>query len=212
MTVQVKICGITNVDDAREALLAGADLLGFVFFPRSSRYVTPAQARAIIAAARQVRSDWLAVGVFVDEPLETVHSMVAECGLDRAQLHGVESPAMVAALEAAGVRVIKAFRVREAESLAEVGNYPATALLLDAYVPGSAGGAGVTFDWELAQPARGTAPVLLAGGLTPENVAEAVAQVQPWGVDVSSGVESAPGRKDAAKLRAFVAAAKGIQI
>ena len=209
--VRVKICGITNVEDALAAAEAGADFLGFIFYPPSPRYVTPEQAGEIIAALRRLEGETgrqhptRAVGVFVDEELDRVRETIRECDLDYAQLHGEEPPEVVAAL---GQRVIKALRVRSAADVERLGAYRAAAYLLDAYHPTMQGGTGQAWDWELATAAKQYGPVILAGGLNPDNVAGAVRRVRPYGVDVSSGVESSPGRKDIAKVRRFVAAAK----
>jgi phosphoribosylanthranilate isomerase len=208
---QVKICGITSTEDALVAAEAGADLLGLVFYPPSPRYVTLDSARQIAAAVRRTASLVRLVGVFVDVEPSSIRNVMAGCGLDYAQLHGTESPEVVAALTVGGLRVIKAFRVRSTSSLSEIQNYGATAYLLDAYVRGQPGGTGHTFNWCLAQRAKAYGPVLLAGGLTSDNVAQAIAAVGPWGVDVSSGVEASPGRKDADKVRRFVAAVKSIE-
>jgi phosphoribosylanthranilate isomerase len=146
------------------------------------------------------------VGVFVDEDPEYVWQVATLCGLDYVQLHGQESPQLVAALRDRGLGVIKALRVRDASSLAGMERYQPDLFLLDTCVHGQMGGTGRTFDWTLAVRAKAHGPILLAGGLTPANVAEAVRTVRPWGVDVSSGVEARPGHKDPDKLRAFVKA------
>jgi len=211
--VRVKICGITHLEDALAAEEAGADFLGFVFHPPSPRYVSPERAGEIIAALR--RSEGGAsrdrpirtVGVFVDEELDRVWEALRTCNLDYAQLHGEEPPEYVAAL---GKRAIKALRVRSTADVESLRDYEAAAYLLDAYHPTMPGGTGKTWNWELAMGARQYGRIILAGGLTPGNVAEAVRRVRPYGVDVSSGVESAPGRKDIAKVQRFLAAAKGL--
>jgi phosphoribosylanthranilate isomerase len=204
----VKICGITNVKDALVALDAGADFLGFIFHPPSPRRVTPELAGQIAERVRRSSPTVCLVGVFVDQDPASVQRTVARCGLDYAQLHGAEPPEWTTALLNQGIKVIKAFRVRDGGSLDDIERHPATAFLLDAYVPGQAGGTGQTFDWNLARRAGLLGPIILAGGLTPENVAQAIHTVRPWGVDVSSGVEAAPGRKDPEKVRRFIAAAK----
>ncbi|MBK9139022.1 MAG: phosphoribosylanthranilate isomerase [Verrucomicrobia bacterium] len=205
MPTRVKICGITRTEDAIEAVAAGADALGFMFFEGSKRFVTPEVAAAI---CRQLPPFVAKVGVFVDAPPETMRHVAHTCGLDAVQLHGAENPALCASL--APLTVIKAFRVADEDSLAPLPDFPVAAWLLDSYVPGELGGTGARFNWQLAVRARAWGrPIILAGGLTPENVAEAVRQVKPYAVDVSSGVESAPGKKDASRLRAFIAAAKG---
>lgn len=205
--VRVKICGITNLDDALAAAEAGADLLGFVFYPPSPRYATMERADEIIAAVRRLGAAVGTVGVFVDEELGRVWEAIRRCDLDYAQLHGEEPPEYVAAL---GRRAIKALRVRSSADVERLAAYQAAAYLLDAYYPTKPGGTGQAWDWGLAMAAKEYGPVIVAGGLTPDNVAEVVRRVRPYGVDVSSGVESEPGRKDIAKVRRFVAAAKGL--
>ena len=204
MSVKVKICGITNADDAQAAVAAGADLLGFVFHEQSPRHVTVEQAAEI---ARTVPPFVLRVGLFVNAPTELVMEAMMRCGLQLLQFHGDETPEYCLQF---GAMSMKAFPMTDAESLRALTDYPTDAWLLDAFVPGQRGGTGHSFNWDLAVEAvKFGKPVFLAGGLTPENVADAVRKVQPCGVDVSSGVESAPGKKDHAKLRAFIEAAKG---
>jgi len=203
---QVKICGLTNLQDALIAVEAGADLLGFIFYPPSPRAVTPERARGIAEAVRNAGFPVRLVGVFVSESPETVHQTLSYCRLDCAQLHGAESPRTVAALMGEGIAVIKAFRVHDGVSPGEMARYRAMAYLLDAFVAGQPGGTGHTFDWQLAVRAARQFPILLAGGLTPDNVAQAVRTVRPWGVDVASGVEAAPGRKDPDQVRRFLVA------
>jgi phosphoribosylanthranilate isomerase len=209
MTV-VKICGITNLQDALLATELGADLLGFIFYPKSPRYMTYPQVQEIV---HQVRAQAPAsipgfVGVFVDQERETVAQMRDFCALDYAQLHGSESPRMVSALQEGGHRVIKAFRVRNKASLEGMVDYRPTAFLLDTFIQGKPGGTGHAFDWTLAARARASGRIILAGGLTPDNVAQAISVAGPWGVDVSSGVEAALGCKDPAKLRRFITAVR----
>jgi phosphoribosylanthranilate isomerase len=206
---RVKICGITDPDDGLVAVEAGADLLGFIFYPPSPRSVTPEQACRIIEQLRRVSSDFRSVGVFVDEEPKAVRRIAGRCGLDAVQLHGREPPEAVEALTEDGLDVFKAFRVRDGAFLADMERYHATAYLLDAYVANQHGGTGQTFDWQLAVAAKEHGPILLAGGLTPDNVAQAVRAVRPWGVDTASGVETSPGRKDHDKMRQFVAAVNG---
>jgi phosphoribosylanthranilate isomerase len=197
--VRIKICGITNLDDALMAAALGAHALGFIFHPKSPRKVAPEDARQII---RQLPPLVLSVGVFVDVPLAAVQEVAARVGLDWVQLHGTESPEYCRNL---GRRVIKGFRVQDAGSLAELGRYQGAvqAFLLDTYKKGQAGGTGEVFDWHLAREARQSGPIILAGGLTAANVAQAIVTAQPQAVDVASGVEAAPGRKDPEKLRDF---------
>lgn len=203
--VRVKICGITRLTDAQLAAALGAHALGFIFFPKSPRAVTPDQARHII---RLLPPFVLTVGVFVDEKAATVREIAQYAGLDWLQLHGNESPDYCRSL---GRRVIKAFRVAGPESLAQLTDYRdwAQAFLLDTYKPGVAGGTGETFDWHLARQAAKCGPIVLAGGLTPKNVAQAIAAAQPVAVDVASGVEAAPGKKDPGRLKAFFSAVQG---
>jgi phosphoribosylanthranilate isomerase len=199
---KVKICGITSLDDALMAVEAGADALGFVFFAKSPRYVTPDQAAEIIAGIPPFVQ---VVGLFVNESLEVVNATADRCGLDVVQLHGEESPEYCSQVCR---RVMKAFRVQNVQSLAPMANYRVAAFLLDAYSANSYGGTGERFDWDLAVIAKQHGPLVLAGGLTPDNVAAAVAQVRPYAVDVSSGVESSPGKKDPEKVRRFIDEAK----
>ena len=206
MNVKVKICGITSTADALAAVEAGADALGFMFYAPSPRCVSFASAAEIIGELPPLVAK---VGVFVNPTEEEVRRVIAECDIDTLQFHGEESPEFCRRF---GLKVIKAFRVRDAESLQPTKDFPKEAWLLDSYVAGQLGGTGARFNWDLAtDAARRHRSVLLAGGLTPENAAEAVRKVRPYGLDVSSGVESAPGKKDAAKVRAFIAAAKSVQ-
>ena len=203
MGVKVKICGITNLADAAAAAAAGADLLGFVFHEQSPRLVTVQTAREI---ARQLPPYITRVGVFVNAAEQLVTQAIGECGLNLVQFHGEETPEYCRRF---GVMSMKAFRVRDAETLSALPAYRTDAWLLDAHVPGQPGGTGATFNWDLAVEAvKLGRPIFLAGGLTPQNVAQAVSRVRPFGVDVSSGVEVGPGKKDPAKMQAFVAAAR----
>jgi phosphoribosylanthranilate isomerase len=205
MRLLVKICGITSEADARAALASGADALGLNFYAGSPRYVALPQAAAI---AKAIGTRALKVGLFVNASADEINAVDDTIGLDLIQLHGDESPEFCAPWPS---RVIKACRVHTAADVDCLARYAGVRMLLiDAAVTGAYGGTGVRADWHLARAAkRHGVPVLLAGGLTPENVAEAVRVVAPFGVDVASGVEFAPGRKDAAKMRAFVAAARG---
>lgn len=197
--VRIKICGITNLEDALLATELGANALGFIFYAKSPRSVEPEAAREII---RQLPPLVLSVGVFVDEETAVVRDLAARVGLDWVQLHGQESPEYCRSL---GRRVLKGFRIKDADSLQELTAYRGAvqAFLLDTYKQGQTGGTGEAFDWELAVRAKGSGPIVLAGGLTADNVAQAVATVRPQAVDVASGVEAAPGKKDPEKLRAF---------
>jgi len=203
MGLKIKICGITNPEDAAAAVEAGADALGFMFYEPSPRNVSFATAAKITQGLPPFIAK---VGVFVDAAETLVRQAILECGLDTLQFHGNETPEFCGQFS---LKTIKAFRIRDEESLAELKNYQTSAWLLDSFSPEKLGGTGAKFNWELARVAvKMGRPIILAGGLTPENVAEAVAQVRPYAVDVSSGVESERGRKDHAKLRAFVSAAR----
>ena len=205
--MKVKICGITNSDDAHAAIEAGADLLGFNFYAKSPRYIAPEKARKIIAEIRSEGRGPLLVGVFVNAPPEEVRSILKIAQLDLAQLHGDEP---VHVLERLNGRAFKALRPTseteaeiDAEWFAPYGpNAPV--LLIDAYRKDQYGGTGHTADWSIATKMAQQYPILLAGGLAPENVSEAIRQVRPWGVDVASGVEMSPGKKDVGKLKLFV--------
>ncbi len=203
MSVNVKICGVTSVSDSLTAAAEGADMIGLMFYERSPRHIPFSTATEI---ARKLPPHVVRVGVFVNPSTETVQRAIAECGVNLLQFHGDEPPEFCTQF---GVMSLKAFRVRDAESLAALPGYQTDAWLLDAFSPAALGGTGEKFNWELALEAKKLGrPIFLAGGLTPENVTEAVRRVQPFAVDVSSGVESAPGKKDPAKVRAFIAAAK----
>ncbi|MBU0699712.1 phosphoribosylanthranilate isomerase [bacterium] len=197
-TIAVKICGITNIEDALLAVEAGADALGFIFAKKSSRLVNEEIVKRII---KQIPPFVTTVGVFVNESLNVVQDIVEYCSLDIVQLHGNESPQYCSQL---GRRVIKAFRIQDAASLLELPKYHVCGYLLDTFVEGSDGGTGKRFDWNLATEAKKYGRIILAGGLNPENVAEAIVQIEPYGVDVSSGVECLPGKKDRAKMMEFV--------
>jgi phosphoribosylanthranilate isomerase len=206
MPVKVKICGITNLPDGMAAAEAGADALGFVFYDQSPRCISVEAAAGLI---RQLPPFVLKAGVFVNAPEDLVVRASRECGLNLLQFHGDESPEYCLQF---GLMSMKAFRIRDAASLQALLNYHTDAWLLDAYTPDKPGGTAETFNWDLALEARDWGrPIFLAGGLTAENVAEAVRRAQPYAVDVSSGVEGAPGRKDHAKVRAFIQAAKAAE-
>jgi phosphoribosylanthranilate isomerase len=198
----IKICGVTSADDAAMAAAAGAGAIGVNLWPGSKRFVGDAAAARRVLAA--VPAGVLKVGIFVDADAAAVERAVGELGLDRAQLHGDEAPAAFAHLPPA--RLIRALRVRDASSFAEAAAWRAGLFLYDAFVDGFGGG-GAVAPWALIAR-HATRPFLLAGGLTPGNVAAAIAAVRPDGVDVASGVERAPGRKDPAKVAAFIAAAR----
>ncbi len=228
--VGVKICGLTNLEDAQVAVEAGADLLGFIFYPKSPRYVTSETVAEIIKKIRDWRLEISSsqsisnlqslisnlpkfVGVFVDESPAGIATIIAQTGLDYAQLHGNETPAMLAQLQGHAFKALRPISAeaafRAAAQFAPLGISAGPRFLIDAYDPNLYGGTGKIADWhvaaELAQQYPG---LLLAGSLTPDNVAEAIRIVRPWGVDVSSGVEAAPGRKDHAKVQNFIKNAK----
>jgi phosphoribosylanthranilate isomerase len=205
MKTQVKICGLTSVADARMAAEAGADMIGLMFYEDSPRHITLATAGEI---SRALPPFVLRVGVFVNPDETLVARAIAECGLSLLQFHGDEPSEFCVQF---GLMCVKVLRVRDAESLQKLANYHTDAFLLDAHSKAGLGGTGEKFNWNLAVEAQKFGkPIFLAGGLTPENVAAAVKQVRPFAVDVSSGVESAPGKKDAAKVRAFIAAVQAV--
>ncbi len=210
--IRVKICGLTRVDQAVACAELGVDWIGLNFYPTSARYVEPAQAAAIVAALPPSVG---AVGVFVDRPVVEVAELAAQLGLGRVQLHGRESPEVIGLLRP--LRVVKAFRLESYAAWARVVDYlaqaatmgcPPEAVLIDSYVSGKPGGTGQAIDADFLEGRPPLDQLILAGGLTPENVAERVRRVRPWMVDVASGVESAPGCKDLDKVAAFVRAVK----
>ena len=199
----IKICGITSRDDAQVAAEAGASAIGLMFYDKSSRAVGVDQAAGIVAGL----SPWVGrVGVFVNPPADLVWQAIHAAQLTILQFHGEESPEFCGQF---GLMTMKAFRVKDESSLDQLGDYPTDAWLLDAYSPAGHGGTGERFNWDLAVAAKNRGrPIVLAGGLTAENVGDAITRVQPFGVDVSSGVEISPGRKNPEKVRRFVAEAK----
>jgi len=206
MTVRtrIKICGITDAVDARAAVAAGVDALGFIFTDKSPRNIAPEEARRIIAALPPFVD---AVGVFMDEKIEVVEEIVGYCGLTLAQLHGRETPQFC---EKIAVRVLKSFWLGDNSPCREGDIYASYAgvvagFLLDTFQAGKAGGTGKVFDWSLVERCQPPGPVVLAGGLNPENIAEAIETVGPFAVDVNSGVELAPGKKDPAAILRLVA-------
>jgi phosphoribosylanthranilate isomerase len=193
----IKICGITNLEDGLKAASLGVDALGFVF-ARSARRIEPDIAKRII---QPLPGSLLKVGIFVDEKSEQVQRLADYCGLNGLQFHGSESPEYCRKFLPP---VFKAIRIRDSESLKEMGKYQDVSLLLDAYSPAQAGGTGQSFPWEVALVAKEKRDFILSGGLNPLNVGEAIKKVKPWGVDVSSGVESSSGKKDLLKMAEFV--------
>jgi phosphoribosylanthranilate isomerase len=199
---RVKFCGFTHQDDVAQAVALGADALGFVFYGPSSRYVSPEHAQTL---TRSVPAFVTRVGLFVNEEAETVQRIFELARLNLIQYHGEESPEFC---DAIGLPYIKAFRVRKGMDLRpEMDRYPnASGFLLDAYVKGQPGGTGERFDWELIPQSH--APIILAGGLTPDNAKDAIDQVAPWALDVSGGIETKPGRKDPDKMARFMNACR----
>ena len=204
--IKVKVCGITNAEDALAAIEAGADALGFIFYEKSPRYVVPAVAANIIAGLPPLVTP---VGVFVNEGLATVRSIMETCRLAMAQLHGDENVSYCRELARPAM---KALRLKDRGSLLALAEYQGRGgvrgFVLDTFSELAYGGTGQITDWGLAADVAKSTPILLAGGLTPENVTEAIRIVRPYGVDESSGVESTPGKKDHAKMRAFVDAVR----
>jgi len=205
--MKVKICGIANLEDAQAALEAGADLLGFNFYSKSPRCVSPEVACSIVEHIRSRNRVPTLVGVFVNSSLDEVQSILQAVKLDLAQLHGDEPPEFLEQLKGCGFKALRPVSVEEAEAKA-VKYAPhgsqEPALLVDAYRKDRYGGTGQVGDWSIAARLAEQYSVLLAGGLTPENVAEAIRQVKPWGVDTASGVEASPRKKDVAKMRRFI--------
>jgi phosphoribosylanthranilate isomerase len=200
--IRVKFCGFTHQDDVAQAVALGADALGFVFYGPSSRCVSPAHAQTL---TRSVPAFVTRVGLFVNEEAETVQRIFEIARLNLIQYHGEESPEFC---DAVGIPYIKAFRMRKGMDLrTEMDRYPnASGFLLDAYVKGQPGGTGERFDWELIPHSH--APIILAGGLTPDNAKDAIDQVAPWALDVSGGIETKPGRKDPDKMARFMNACR----
>jgi len=203
--VRIKICGVTRAEDALAAVRLGADALGFNFWPGSKRHVTPAAARAIIARLPPFVTS---VGVFVNQTEGEMRAIAAESGIQVFQLHGDEPPELCARLP---LPVVKAIPVDQIRTLSRLLSYEVSAFLLDTPSRGY-GGSGEPFDWSLAEGVSEVAPVILAGGLTPENVAAAVRAVRPYAVDVASGVESSPGVKDMARMSRFIAAVREVHL
>lgn len=198
--VKVKICGIRTFEEAQAAVDAGADALGFNFWPQSARYVEPQVAREVI---RRLSPIVCTVGVFVNEEVSRIVDIASDLGLNAVQLHGDESAEFCKQLGT--IKTIKALRVGRDLDLSLIEAYQVDMILLDSSIEGSYGGTGRRFDWRIAIEAKRLAPIILAGGLTAENVSEAITEVRPAAIDVCSGVEAEPGRKDLEKLRQFMA-------
>jgi len=199
---RVKVCGTTRLKDALLAVECGADAIGFIFYKKSPRYVSAKTAKEICSKLPPFVHR---VGVFVNETADKINRIADRCGLDAVQLHGDESPAFCKKIRH---RVIKVVRVKDAASLKEMSRYAVDGFLLDTWKEDQWGGTGKVFDWELAARAKKYGPVIIAGGLNPRNVKAAIKKVQPYGVDVSSGVEQSPGKKDPRKVKAFIKAVR----
>lgn len=206
MSIWVKICGITSEKDALFAVEHGADLVGFILWEESKRYIPPGDVRPIVDTLGDAVKT---VGVFVDEKLEELNKLVIGTGIDFVQLHGSESVDYAREVEA---KVIKAVRVKDSSDIEKALEFKDVAdyILLDTFVPGEQGGTGKTFDWNLAAEISSEVPIILSGGLNAVNIAEAIEIVKPFGVDVSSGVESSPGVKDLDKIEKFMSAVRSI--
>jgi len=203
--VRVKICGMTNFEDALAAVDFGADALGFIFYPPSPRFIAPELALQIV---KKLPPFVTTVGVFVKKSIKEIKDIVNHVGLDVVQLHGDEPPEVCHAFQ----RVIKVIRVKDRENLTVLDQYQVSAFLLDTYAEHTYGGTGASFNWEAAKEAKQFGPIIMAGGLTPDNVSEVVQRVKPYGVDVVSGVESkVKGKKDHDKMKAFIKKAKGLK-
>jgi phosphoribosylanthranilate isomerase len=203
----VKICGIKTLNDTLAAIESGADYLGFNFYAKSVRFIEKETCAGIVSVLKKEHPGVKLVGVFVNSSVDEIKAIMDDCSLDLAQLHGDETPEMLSALDG---KAFKAFRGVPVE-VNGFGRDGSPAILVDAAVKGSYGGTGATADWSAAAKLAQRYPLLLAGGLTPENVANAVVQVNPWGVDVASGVESTPGEKDAAKMKSFIDAVRQVE-
>src|SRR5215210_1089312 len=208
--MKIKICGITNANDAAQAVACGADALGFILYRKSPRFIEPATVRQLVA---DLPPFVLSVGVFVNESAEVVRNLMDQCGLSLAQLHGDETAAYC---EQLGRPALKALRLKDRGSFLALAEFQGRAnirgFVIDAFSDQAYGGTGHTADWTLAEEAAKAAPILLAGGLTPANVSQAIQSVRPYGGDVSSGVEAAPGRKDPAKVKAFIESARLVSV
>jgi phosphoribosylanthranilate isomerase len=194
--VKVKICGITNISDATSAAECGVDALGFIFYPKSQRYIAPAKVKEMI---QKLPPEIIRVGVFVNQEIHAVKEIVSFCGLHLIQLHGDESPEYCGQFPMS--TLIKAVSCQTEEEIQELKNYPVAAILMDARDAGHYGGTGKKSDWRLAIKIKETHPLILAGGLNKENIREAIERVNPQAVDINSGVETLPGKKDPHKIR-----------
>jgi len=195
LVVKVKICGITNYEDAAAAMDMGADLLGFNFYPKSPRYVTPQEALKIISKLPGFID---IAGVFVNAPLEQIREVISQCQLDWVQLHGDESPQFCQSLASINIKTMKALRVKNQEDIEKANSFFTDAILLDAFHPEEYGGTGITFDWNIVGHIGKR--IFLAGGINPDNIEEAI-KLGVYGVDVCSGIEAEPGKKDHKKMK-----------
>lgn len=206
MSIWIKICGITNAEDALHAVESGADLIGFIFWDKSKRYVSEGKVKSIVDSLGDAVKT---VGVFVDEDIKELNKLVIGTGIDYVQLHGSETVEYVSQVEA---EVIKAVRVKDKADIEKALKFKDVAdyILLDTFVEGEQGGTGKTFDWNLVSELTEDIPLILSGGLNPDNVRGAIEAVKPYGVDVSSGVEKSPGIKDFEKITNFVHAVRSM--
>ena len=197
--IEIKICGITNLDDALAVAEMGANALGFIFYPKSPRYISPEKAKEII---ENIPREIMRVGVFVNHRADEIKEIVEFCGLNLVQLHGDESPEFCRQFPAS--TLIKAFSPKTENDLQKLKDYPVKAILVDAHAPGLYGGTGKTSNWELALKIKGMHPLILSGGLNIDNIIEAIKTVHPDAVDINSGVESSPGKKDHNKVSEII--------
>lgn len=204
--VKVKICGITNLEDALAVVDGGADAIGFVFYPESPRFIDPGKAHNIITKLPVFVTT---VGVFVDESEDLIRRILRESGVQVLQFHGSESPVLCTRFRE---KVIKTIRIKDEESIDSMRMYNLDTFLLDTHHDGIKGGTGKTFDWKIAEMAKEHGRIILSGGLTPCNVVEAIRVVRPYGVDVSTGVEISPGKKDPEKVREFIKKVRGLDV
>ncbi len=203
-SVRVKVCGMTNLEDTLQAVQLGVDAVGFIFYKKSPRYVSDRIVKKIVNVLPPFV---MKVGVFVNESLEQINKRIESCGLNLVQLHGDEPPGFSKKINS---QVIKSFRVQNTDSLTGLSKYPVQGYLLDSFKEGQWGGTGKTFNWNLAKKAKKYGSIILAGGLDPSNVQEAIKKVQPYGVDVCSGVEKSPGKKDFKKVQQFIEAVRKV--
>jgi phosphoribosylanthranilate isomerase len=208
--MKIKVCGITNVEDALDTIEAGADMLGFNFFPDSLRFIDRAVCRKICSILAEIAPHVIRIGVFVNVPTSEVKDILQGCNLHLAQFSGDEPMAELLAMEGQAFKAVRPSASFDIDAYLAVRGNESPVCLADSAVVGQFGGTGKTADWNWAASLARRASILLAGGLRPENVAEAIRQVQPWGVDVASGVEIIPGRKDPLRVRQFIRNARSV--